>query len=245
MSKIAGAKIFITGCSRGLGVEMVKQLCKRKDGPAMIFASCRSPDTAGRLQELSYVHSNIRILQLDVDTLDDHDRVKREVERETDSLDILINNAGISPKATRINLVKAEQMTETFHTNVVAPLFLTKSFIPLLSNTGKCEDMSLIVNLSSILGSIAENTKQGGLYPYRASKSALNAITRSLSIDLKHQNIGAVTIHPGWVKTDMGGNNAPLTAEQSVRGVLALVDNFQPDRHNGNFFSNTGDQLPW
>jgi len=241
---LAGAKIFITGSSRGLGVEMVKQLCERSNPPSMILASCRSPDTAGRLQELSYKHSIIKILSLDVDNLDDHQRVKEEVESYTKNIDILFNNAGVSPKATRITMVHPEQMTRTFHTNVVAPLFLTKTFLPLLSNTGE-SNPSLIVNLSSILGSITNNTKQGGLYPYRASKSALNAITRSLSIDLKHQGIGAVTIHPGWVRTDMGGNNAPLSPEQSVRGVLALVNEYNESVHNGNFFDNTGDSVPW
>jgi len=172
--------------------------------------------------------------------------VKDEVESYTKNIDILFNNAGVSPKATRITMVHPEQMTRTFHTNVVAPLFLTKTFLPLLSKSGDKEpNQSLIVNLSSILGSITNNTKQGGLYPYRASKSALNAITRSLSIDLKHQGIGAVTIHPGWVRTDMGGNNAPLSPEQSVRGVLGLVDAYNQDIHNGNFFDNTGDAVPW
>ena len=224
---------------------MVKQLCQRPDPPSLILATCRSPESAGRLQELTYTNRTIQILQLDVDNLDDHERLKNEVTEITDKIDILVNNAGVSPKATRINLVQPEQMSRTFHTNVTAPLFLTKTFLPLLARSPENEKMSLIVNLSSILGSIAENTKQGGLYPYRASKSALNAITRSMSIDLKHQGIGAVTIHPGWVRTDMGGSNAPLSPEQSVRGVLALVDSFQAQVHNGNFFDNTGDPLPW
>jgi len=243
---LSGARVFITGSSRGLGVEMVKQMCERSSPPSLIVATCRSPDTAGRLQELSYKHDIIKILPLDVDNLEEHERVKSEVQQITNKLDILINNAGVSPKATRINLVQPEQMTRTFHTNVVAPLFLTKTLLPLLQRKSECDESeSLIVNLSSILGSIAENTKQGGLYPYRASKTALNAITRSLSIDLKHQGIGAVTVHPGWVRTDMGGNNAPLSPEQSVRGVLALVDSYNPTAHNGNFFDNLGDPVPW
>ena len=103
---------------------------------------------------------------------------------------------------------------------------------------------ALIVNLSSILGSIAENTKQGGLYPYRASKTALNAVTRSLSLDLAKDRVEAVSIHPGWVRTDMGGNHAPLSPEQSVAGVLAQIDGHTSE-NNGGFIDQTGKTLPW
>ena len=103
---------------------------------------------------------------------------------------------------------------------------------------------ALIVNLSSILGSIAENTKQGGLYPYRASKSALNAVTRSLSLDLANDKVEAVAIHPGWVRTDMGGQHAPLSPEQSVAGVLAQINSHTSD-NNGGFIDQEGKTLPW
>ena len=113
----------------------------------------------------------------------------------------------MAPKATRYNLVKVEQMENTFRTNVIAPLFLSRSMLPLMKN----DQGSLIVNMSSILGSIENNKKVmesggsgGGQYPYRSTKAALNMVTRSLSIDLEHLNIGVVSIHPGWVKTDMG-----------------------------------------
>jgi len=242
---LSQARVLITGCSRGLGFEMVNQLVNRSCPPRLVLATCRSPETAGRLQELSERHSIIKIIKLDVDDLDSFDGLRDEAGLETDRLDLLINNAGVSPKASRITMVTAEQMSRTLHTNTLAPLFLTKSLLPLLQKKDLTRNPSLIVNMSSILGSITENTKQGGLYPYRASKSALNAITRSLSIDLKHQNICAVSIHPGWVKTDMGGNNAPLTAKQSIKGVLELIEEFSPAEHNGNFYDNTGSKLGW
>ena len=100
----------------------------------------------------------------------------------------LINNAGVAPKATRYNLVKVEQMESTFRTNVIAPLFLTKVMIPLLKNS---TSQSLIVNMSSILGSIENNQKVssggagGGQYPYRSTKAALNMVTRSLRYFMK------------------------------------------------------------
>ncbi|XP_023339776.1 uncharacterized protein LOC111710011 [Eurytemora carolleeae] len=241
---LSSAHILITGCSRGLGLEMVKQLAIRETPPALILATCRYPETAGRLQELAEQYNNIKMIKFDVDKLDNLTEFSRTVSCLTDRLDILINNAGISPKATRINLVSPEQMERTLHTNLIAPLFITKALINILAKPVEGPG-SLVVNISSILGSIAENTKQGGLYPYRCSKAGLNALTRSLSIDLKHQNISAVSIHPGWVKTDMGGNNAPLTAAQSIQGVLSFLDEFKPEEHNGNFYDNIGNPLPW
>merc|ERR1719330_1873663 len=142
-------------------------------------------------------------------------------------------------------MVTGEQMTSTFLTNVVGPLMLTKALLPLLGQGAQTRSQdSLVVNLSSILGSIAENTRQGGLYPYRASKSALNAVTRSLSLDLAKDRVEAVAIHPGWVRTDMGGHMAPLSPEQSVAGVLTQIDTHASE-NNGGFIDQTGNTLPW
>ncbi|KAG8276039.1 hypothetical protein J6590_073550 [Homalodisca vitripennis] len=91
-----------------------------------------------------------------------------------------------------------------------------------------------IVNVSSVLGSIADNN-QGGFYPYRSSKAALNAITRSLSLDLKSDNILVMSLHPGWVKTDMGGAQAPLTTETAVTAIVDLLSSVGAE-HNGGFY---------
>ena len=168
----------------------------------------------------------------------------KDVSAHTDKLDVLFNNAGAPQGSPRITLVTAEQMRKAFETNVMGPLFLTKTLIPLLGKK-KGEKQSLIVNISSILGSISENVKQGGMYPYRSSKAALNAVTRSLSLDLRNKNVSAVSIHPGWVKTDLGGKNAPLTPEQSVSDVLSFVDNFDAGSMNGNFYNNLGEKMEW
>jgi len=245
MNLLSGANVLVTGCSRGLGLEMVKQLALRDTGK--IFASCRTPEKASELGELSKKHENIYVTKLDVNDLNSFKSLNENVVKfcGTEGLNVLINNAGISPKSTRINLVTPDQMTETFFTNVVAPLMLTKSLIPILGQGAAASDKnSLVVNLSSILGSIAENTKQGGLYPYRSSKTALNSVTKSLSIDLGSLNISAVSLHPGWVQTDMGGKNAPLTPQQSIEGVLDFINKFEISQ-NGGFYDNFGKVLPW
>ena len=245
INMIKGANILVTGCSRGLGLEMVKQLTALKTGK--IIASCRVPEKANELCEIASQNKNVIVTKLDVTDLDSFKDLSVDINRicNTEGLNILINNAGISPKSTRINLVTADQMTETFFCNVVAPLMLTKALIPALGQGAAASGKnSVVANLSSILGSIEENTKQGGLYPYRSSKSALNSVTKSLSIDLASLKIGAISIHPGWVQTDMGGKHAPLTAPESIDGVLKVIDNFN-DSLNGGFYNNFGEKLPW
>lgn len=165
-------------------------------------------------------------------------------------LNLLVNNAGVAPRSTRINLVKWKQMMDTFLVNSVAPAMLSKALLPQLKiAASQTEGNSLsvkraaIINISSILGSI-ENNDQGGLYPYRASKSALNAITKSLSVDLRASNILVSSVCPGWVQTDMGGKNAPLTPAQSIASILRLFTTMN-DTHNGQFYQHDGVRLPW
>ena len=236
---------MITGCSRGLGLEMVKQLVSRKN-TGLIFATCRSPELAPDLARIAADNRNVHLMPLDVTDCQTFPGVSEAVSEITGEkgLNILINNAGVSPKSTRINMVTEDQMMETFKTNVVAPVLLTKSLISnLKKGVSHSNNSSLVVNISSILGSVAENT-QGGLYPYRSSKAAVNAVSKSLSLDLAPSNILAVALHPGWVQTDMGGKNAPLTSTQSIQGVLEVIDNFT-SQQNGGFYDNFGKELPW
>ena len=139
-----------------------------------------------------------------------------------------------------------------FKTNAIAPLMFSREMLPFLKKAADNSSMeSLIVNMSSILGSVELNHPEsgggsgGGIYPYRSSKAALNMITRSLSLDLKHLNTKAVAIHPGWVKTEMGGSHAPLTTEKSIFGVLSVINNFSSESHNGKLIDYTGKILPF
>ena len=166
-------------------------------------------------------------------------------------LNVLINNAGISGKGAKGSTLQAEQLLNAFTTNAVAPLLFTRMLLPLLKlGAGhNIEAGSLIVNMSSILGSIKLNHPTmspgaGGIYPYRTSKCALNMITRSLSLDLHHLNINTVAIHPGWVNTEMGGQNATLSPEESVAGVIDVIANFDQMLFNGNLVDYKGQVLP-
>lgn len=249
--------VLITGASRGLGLEIVKQLtkCGKEHGtmkPPLILATCRNPESATELQELgAQSQNNVCIKQMDVDNFSTYSHFVNDIKPIVEKIGIscLINNAGISPKSTKYNMVNYEQMATTYKTNAIAPLLFSREILPFLKTAAEQNgDLgSLIVNMSSILGSVELNNPKsgGGIYPYRSSKTALNMITRSLSLDLRHMNINVVAIHPGWVKTDMGGKNAPLTTKQSIAGVLNVIRNFDTEHYNGQLIDYRGNVLPF
>ncbi|XP_033229531.1 C-factor [Belonocnema kinseyi] len=165
-------------------------------------------------------------------------------------LNVLINNAGISSKFTRLGMVKEEQLRENFAVNTIAPIMLTQTLMPLLKKGAANQadkpmsvSRAAIINISSVLGSITQNDA-GGFYPYRCSKSALNAATKSMSVDLKEFGILAVCMHPGWVKTEMGGPKAPLEIDTSVENILTTLQNLTAEK-TGSFIQHDGTALPW
>ena len=175
--------------------------------------------------------------------------VVSEVEKKLEGhgLNLLINNAGVADKAN-LDAVTAQSMIDVYNTNVVAPLILTKGLLPLLrraasQSSHQNSTKTFVANMSSGAGSITNNT-WGSLYPYRPSKAALNMITKSLSIDLEKDGIMAVSLHPGWVQTDMGGPNATLTVEQSVQGLVSVIASLDETK-NGGFLDFRGQLLPW
>lgn len=180
--------------------------------------------------------------------------VKSQMELELDKtgLNLLINNAGVSNAGFKLEQERHNYNTilEEFATNAVAPIMICKAFLPLLriaaekSNIpGMSCSKAAIVNISSILGSITQNV-QGGLYAYRGSKAALNMVTKSLSVDLEADGILAVSMHPGWVVTGIGGQNAPLNTEESVKGMIQVMSSLDESK-SGHFMDYTGKELPW
>ena len=165
-------------------------------------------------------------------------------------LNVLFNNAGISPKSTRLNFTKVDDLMETFSTNTVAPIMLTKAFVPLLKKAALANpgapmgiQKAVIVNMSSILGSIGSNV-EGGLYGYRVTKTGLNAATKSMSIDLRGNEIMAISMHPGWVKTDMGGSKAPMDIDTSCSKMVDTLYKLN-ESQNGTLIQYNGKQLPF
>ncbi|CAK9829780.1 csgA [Anthophora retusa] len=245
--------ILITGCNRGLGLGLVKHLVQLPQPPENIFATCRNTNKAKELTSLAEKSKNVHIIEIDLTDTKNYDKIIEIVKDKTGDagLNVLFNNAGTSTKFTRLKLVKEEQLTETFFVNTVVPIMLTKACLPLLktamNNFKDKSKMSIhksaVINMTSILGSIADNN-QGGHYPYRCSKAALNAATKSMSIDLKEDGILVACLHPGWVRTDMGGSTAPMDVDTSITNILNTLNSLT-EEHMGCFIQYDGKILPW
>ncbi|KAK6639276.1 hypothetical protein RUM43_007548 [Polyplax serrata] len=244
--------VVITGCNRGIGLSFVKQLLNLPTRPTYIIATCRDLAKATELNEISEKNSNVHIIEIDVRDFEKYSEFVSKVENIVgdDGVNVLINNAGISSKFSRIALVKVEQMIETLKVNTIAPVMLVKAYLPLLKKAAVKNahlpmgvSRAAVINISSILGSV-ENNIDGGYYPYRCSKAALNAATKSLSIDLKNDNILVTSVHPGWCKTSLGGKNAPMEADDSVMQILDSIKKLQ-EKDNGSFIQYNGIHLPW
>ncbi len=229
--------LFITGANRGIGLELTRRSLERGD---RVFAACRSPENAAQLNHLQERHSDrLLVLPLDVTSGLAITSAVATVQGLSDHLDILFNNAGVAGDESPLGRVEASELLDTYATNAVAPLMIAQACLPLLRRG----ERPVIANVTSRMGSIADNSS-GGYYGYRASKAALNMLNASLALDLAGQGIIAVVLHPGWVRTDMGGSGASLSVEESVVGLLKVVDGLQA-ADSGRFFAWDGEEIPW
>ncbi len=233
--------VLITGAGRGLGLEFAKQYAA--DGWRVIAcARHTSPALAG----LEGLQREVRVHSLDV--TDSGQIRKLAAELDGEAVDVLINNAGTigrgSPGAggfaeQRFGNIDYDDVEQILRTNVVGPLKVTEAFLTHVARSRQKK----IVTLSSILGSTALNTR-GGLYGYRASKAGVNAIVKSLSVDLASQGVLAVALHPGWVRTEMGGPKADIDAPESVAGMRRVIASLTPDEA-GKVIAYDGKILPY
>ena len=157
-----------------------------------------------------------------------------------EAIDVLINNAGVgSPKQQRLGSLDYAAWARVLDVNTLGPMRVVEAF---LDNVAKGGDRK-IVTLTSAMGSITDNAS-GGSYAYRSSKAAVNIVMKSLSIDLAPRGITCVVVHPGWVRTDMGGPDGKLTTSQSVTALRRLIAGLQPE-DTGQFFNYDGKSYPW
>ena len=231
--------VLVTGANRGLGLEWVRQLAGRAD---RLFATCRRPDDADDLRALEDRHPDtIEVLGLDVTDPAAVDAAAERIGRETGALDLLLNNAGINGggRRDRFGDVDADTMMDVLRVNTVGPHLVTQAFADLL----RAADGATVVNVTSQLGSIAR-TSGGAWHSYKASKAALNMCTRLQAGALEGDDVIVVAMHPGWVRTDMGGSSARLSTEESVAGMLDVIAGLSPD-DTGRFLAYDGEELPW
>jgi NAD(P)-dependent dehydrogenase (short-subunit alcohol dehydrogenase family) len=225
--------VLITGANRGLGLEFTKQYAA--DG-WNVLACCRHPQPALALQALAQAHSNIKIYILDVADFAQIDTLAIQLIDE--SIDVLINNAGVYP-ASSFGDTNYDEWAEGFKINSMAPLKMAEAFVQHITRS----QLKKIATLTSKMGSIDDNTS-GESYSYRSSKTAVNMVMKSLSIDLKPYGISVITLHPGWVQTDMGGPNGLINAQTSVTGLRKQIVDLSLET-TGKFIAYDGKAIDW
>ncbi|KAF7724905.1 hypothetical protein EC973_000564 [Apophysomyces ossiformis] len=231
--------VLVTGASRGLGLEFAKQLSKQG---YIVIASARSPDKSSELQSLAS-SNNVHTLPLDIV---DEASVKSAADQvwkiAPEGIDILINNSGIFCSYTmNVETAKANDYMRIFETNVAGTATSTVAFLEHLRK-GKTRK---IINISSTLGSFGYPRNMGGSAPaYSVSKAAENMLTKLFAIQLEKENFCVIALNPGWVKTDMGTERAPLEPEESISGMLKVIDK-ATEKDSGKFFQYNGEDLPW
>ena len=229
--------VLITGSNRGLGLEWVRQYAARG---WRVFASCRDPDSAKDLKALVSAHPEVTLHRLDVTASDQIAALAESMRDET--LDLLVHNAGVYFEhwgKDPVGSIDYDDWQQTFRVNTLGPVRVTEA---LLAQLGR-GDRPLVLAITSNMGSIAGIDAPRD-YAYRSSKAALNAAMHGLAHELKPRGIGVLLLHPGWVRTRMGGSSAPIGPEESVRGMLSLVDRYEPSL-SGGFFRFDGARMPW
>lgn len=227
---------LITGANRGLGLEFARQFAT--DG-WHVLATCRAPARATELARLTAQHPALEIHGLDVA---DH-RTIEDLARELRDrpIDLLLSNAGVYGDSGDSGFGRLDygEWARTFHINTMAAARLAECFVGHVARS----ERRLMVALTSLMGSMGDNAS-GGSYLYRSSKAALNAVMKSLSIDLQPRGIGVLILHPGWVKTEMGGPHGLITPQQSVAGMRAIIERYTP-ADAGRLLNYDGAELPW
>ena len=226
--------LVITGANRGIGLELVKQYLQEG---WQVIAGCRAPESAPDLNALNETGS-LMVMPLDVANATSRESFCRAIGGMP--VHLFINNAGVyGPKHSALGNIDESVWMDVLRVNSVAPL----KMVELLQQNLVAAGNATIAVLSSKMGSMGDNGS-GGSYIYRSSKAAINAVVKSLSVDLADDKIKVVALHPGWVQTDMGGPNALINVQTSVSGLKRVINNLT-DQQSGSFMSYDGTLIPW
>lgn len=228
--------VLITGANRGIGLEFTRQYA---EAGWQVFACSRHTD-ARELNALADKYTGkISLHTLDVADSNQIENLARQLKGTP--IDVLLNNAGIYPGGNKetFGSIDYDAWVKAFQVNTMAPLKMAESFA---ENVAKSSEKK-IVNITSKMGSIDDNTS-GGYYLYRSSKTALNMVVKSLSLDLAPRGITTIVLHPGWVQTDMGGSNAPTPPDRSVAGMRRVIAGLSL-KDSGKFYDFNGQEILW
>lgn len=225
--------VVITGANRGIGLGLVQEFLANN---THVIAACRHPEEAAALRELAQ-GAALEILPLDV--ADDTSITNFIDSLAGKPIDILINNAGTLGGDTQsVTNMDYAAWTQAFAVNTIAPFRLSVGLLANLQQSPRPR----IISVSSQMGSLAGHST--GHYAYRSSKAALNKVMKTLAKDLEPSGVLVCPIHPGWVKTDMGGSNAQITVAQSAAGIYRLIDTLTAAK-SGHFLAWDSEELPW
>ena len=228
--------ILVTGANRGIGLEMVKY---SNEQGWRVFACCRNPHNAENLFNIAKLsNGKVSVHIADMEELSTLQALSYELRN--DPIDMLINNAGIyGSDKNNFGSVDVNSWMQAFQVNSIAPLKMVEAFSAQLIMSKR----KTVACISSKMGSMADNG-YGNSYIYRSSKAALNAVVKSLSIDLKDRGIISVALHPGWVKTEMGGPDAEITTRESVELIFHQILDLTV-KDSGRFIDIDGSDIPW
>lgn len=227
--------VVLTGANRGLGLAHAQAFLQAGD---TVYACVRAPQEAEELKQLAANFPRLQVLAYDAAASDAPAKLKAQLG--DTPIDVLFANAGANAKVReQLATVDAAVMAELFQINTIAPLQLARALIENVLRSNR----KIVAFQSSLMGSIQDNTS-GGSYSYRISKTALNMAAKNLAEEFRARALVSVALHPGWVRTRMGGEAAPLSIEQSVAGQQALLARLT-SANNGQFFNWDGAIIPW
>lgn len=228
--------VLITGSNRGIGLEWTRQLA---DDGWRVFATCRHPADAQELNGLAARHDNVTVHRLDITSVEDIRATRWALMDQP--LDLLLHNAGIylEKGGPHLGSIRYDEWLRSFEVNTLGAVRVTEALVQQL----EMGTDPMVVVTSSHMGSIADIEAPGSYY-YRSSKAALNAAFKGIASELAPRSIPVIIIHPGAVRTRMGGPESSLSTEQSVRAMRRVLDG-RGMADTGHFFRYDGSRLPW
>ncbi|WP_455463702.1 SDR family oxidoreductase [Candidatus Hodarchaeum mangrovi] len=235
------SQVLITGASKGLGLEFVTQYLARGDH---VIATARDLENASKLHALNKKYlDKLKLFSLDVSKDQSRKEFFLSVSKKCKAIDIFINNAGIRSGGDKdsytLGEMYSEDIEQVFRVNSIAPVLLSELFIDLIEK-GK---NPRIINITSGLASLSKKTFVFR-YSYCASKTALNMFSKLMALELKEKNIIVIPLHPGHVRTDLGGIGAPLSPQESIQGMIKVIDSLSMD-DTGRYLDWQRNELPW
>lgn len=231
MTSATPQTVLVTGANRGIGLELVRQIAATG---AAVIGTARDPGDASELKAVA--SETLRLDQADASSVAALARALGDR-----PIDLLINNAGMGDAPGTIDDLDCDSLETFFRVNAIGPVRVTQALLPNL-RAGNAGSGGTVVNISTIMSSIA--TTGAGYYGYRASKAALNMLAKLASLDLASDGVMVVNLHPGWVRTRMGGEDAAITTKESAEGMLRVIANLH-DGMRGGLFDYKGEKIPW